>query len=157
MSGSDPEEGEVFYSKASQPYGGSSAKLPTCSLCGAVDWPIVTVEGDQYCKPCADKKFGVVSDNVNPSHYKSHPSGVECIEVTRHMSFNLGNVVKYLWRADLKAGTEDLRKALWYLIDEIERREPSNKFIFLHDRFGVKHQSELGRQLVDWLEEKTWP
>jgi hypothetical protein len=39
------------------------------------------------------------------------------------MSFNLGNVIKYLWRADLKNGTEDLKKAAWYLNDEIERRE----------------------------------
>ena len=66
-----------------------------------------------------------MSDPVNhPPHYKAHPSGVECIEVTRHMSFNLGNVVKYLWRADEKgAPIEDLEKAAWYLTDEIERRK----------------------------------
>ena len=66
-----------------------------------------------------------MSDPVNhPPHYKAHPSGVECIEVTRHMSFNLGNVVKYLWRADEKgAPIEDLEKAAWYLADEIERRK----------------------------------
>lgn len=66
-----------------------------------------------------------MSDNVNnPKHYTSHPSGIECIEVTRHMSFNLGNVVKYLWRADLK-GTDiqDLEKAAWYLADEITKRK----------------------------------
>lgn len=66
-------------------------------------------------------------DPVNhPSHYTSHPSGVECIEVTRHMNFNLGNVMKYLWRAGLKDKTptiQDLKKAAWYLNDEIERRE----------------------------------
>ena len=38
----------------------------------------------------------------NPKHYTSHPSGVECLEITRHMGFNLGNVMKYIWRADLK-------------------------------------------------------
>lgn len=60
----------------------------------------------------------------NPAHYTSHPSGIECIEVTRHMSFNLGNVVKYLWRADHKGATlEDLKKARWYLDDEIKKRE----------------------------------
>ena len=66
-----------------------------------------------------------MSDPVNhPPHYKAHPSGVECIEVTRHMSFNLGNVVKYLWRADEKgAPIEDLEKAARYLTDEIERRK----------------------------------
>jgi hypothetical protein len=66
-----------------------------------------------------------MSDMVNhPPHYISHPSGVECIAVTRHMSFNLGNVVKYIWRADEKGSDlEDLRKAAWYLADEIKRRE----------------------------------
>jgi hypothetical protein len=60
----------------------------------------------------------------NPPHYNSHPSGVECIEITRHMSFNLGNVVKYLWRAGLKdqaPTVQDLKKAAWYLNDEIKR------------------------------------
>ena len=63
-------------------------------------------------------------DAVNPSHYKSHPSGVECIEITQHMTFNLGNVIKYLWRSDLKGHpVEDLKKAAWYLKNEIDRLE----------------------------------
>jgi hypothetical protein len=65
-------------------------------------------------------------DVVNhPSHYTAHPSGVECIEITEHMSFTIGNAVKYLWRADLKhadGGIEDLRKAEFYVKREIERR-----------------------------------
>jgi hypothetical protein len=63
-------------------------------------------------------------DNVNnPSHYTSHPSGIECIDVTRHMSFNLGNATKYIWRCDLKKDAiEDLRKAIFYLNDEIDLR-----------------------------------
>lgn len=67
------------------------------------------------------------ADGVNhPKHYNQHPSGIECIEVVRHMNFNLGNVFKYLWRAGLKDGVidlEDLKKARWYLDDEIMRRE----------------------------------
>lgn len=59
----------------------------------------------------------------HPAHYNKHPSGIECIDVVEHMSFNLGNVIKYLWRADYKNGTEDLKKALWYLEREIARRE----------------------------------
>lgn len=63
-------------------------------------------------------------DPVNhPDHYTKHPSGIECIEITRHMSFNLGNAVKYIWRADLKNGLEDLEKAIWYLQDEIKKRK----------------------------------
>lgn len=63
-------------------------------------------------------------DPVNhPPHYTAHPSGVECIQITEHMNFNLGNAVKYIWRADLKADAiEDLRKAAWYLDREIRRR-----------------------------------
>lgn len=65
-----------------------------------------------------------MSDNVNhPKHYTSHPSGVECIQITRHMSFTLGNAMKYIWRADLKNGLEDLKKAQWYINDEIKKRE----------------------------------
>lgn len=68
-----------------------------------------------------------VPDMVNhPPHYNSHPSGVECITVTRWFNFNLGNVIKYIWRAGIKdeeATLEDLKKARWYLDNEIDRRE----------------------------------
>ena len=65
------------------------------------------------------------NDPVNhPSHYISHPSGIECIQITRWMNFNLGNVIKYVWRAGNKGNAlEDLKKARWYLDDEIKRRE----------------------------------
>jgi hypothetical protein len=68
-------------------------------------------------------------DQVNhPKHYTSHPSGVECIEITRHMGYNLGNAVKYIWRCDLKRDAiEDLRKAIWYLQDELAVREERSK------------------------------
>jgi hypothetical protein len=65
------------------------------------------------------------TDPVNrPAHYTSHPSGIECIQITEHMLFNLGNAVKYIWRADLKLDAlEDLRKASWYINREIAKRE----------------------------------
>lgn len=60
----------------------------------------------------------------NPKHYTDHPSGIECIQVTEHMGFNLGNAVKYIWRCDLKKDAiEDLRKAVWYIQREIAKRE----------------------------------
>jgi hypothetical protein len=66
-------------------------------------------------------------DPVNhPSHYTSHPSGIEAIEVCEHMNFCVGNAIKYLFRAGLKEGVdpiEDLKKARWYRDREIERRE----------------------------------
>lgn len=63
-------------------------------------------------------------DPVNhPKHYTSHPSGVECITITEHMGFNLGNALKYIWRADLKHdAVEDLKKARWYLDRELAKR-----------------------------------
>ena len=66
-----------------------------------------------------------MNDPVNhPKHYTSHPSGIECIQVTEHMSFCIGNAVKYLWRADLKNDAiEDLEKARWYIEREIARRK----------------------------------
>lgn len=65
-------------------------------------------------------------DPVNhPKHYTSHPSGIECITITRHMGFNLGNALKYIWRAGLKSENrvEDLRKAKWYIEDELAHIE----------------------------------
>jgi len=63
-------------------------------------------------------------DAVNhPKHYIEHPSGVECIQVTEHMNFCLGNAVKYIWRADLKHDAiEDLEKAIWYIQRELNKR-----------------------------------
>jgi len=70
-----------------------------------------------------------MSDPVNhPSHYTSHPSGIECITITRHHDFCTGNAIKYLWRAGLKDDSpakeiEDLKKAIWYLNDRIQQLE----------------------------------
>ena len=63
-------------------------------------------------------------DMVNhPPHYTSHPSGVECIQITEHMGFNLGNALKYIWRADLKgSAVEDLEKAIFYINRELDKR-----------------------------------
>jgi len=74
---------------------------------------------------CAGSEAVPVTDLVNhPPHYGSHPSGVECIRITEHYNFNVGNAIKYLWRAGLKEGVdpvEDLKKAAWYVNREIER------------------------------------
>lgn len=63
-------------------------------------------------------------DPVNhPAHYTSHPANIECIQVTEHYNFCIGNAIKYLWRAGLKNPDplEDLAKAHWYIEREIER------------------------------------
>jgi len=61
----------------------------------------------------------------HPTHYTSHPSGIECIQVTEWMTFCAGNAVKYIWRAGLKTEDpiEDLKKARWYVDREIARLE----------------------------------
>jgi hypothetical protein len=64
-------------------------------------------------------------DWVNhPPHYNRHPSGVECIDIVEWLPFNIGNAIKYLWRAGEKSSTiEDMQKAVWYINREIERRQ----------------------------------
>lgn len=71
-----------------------------------------------------------MSDDINhPAHYTSHPSGIECIEVTEHLTFNVGNAIKYLWRAGLKSpdAVKDLKKAAWYVNREIYRLSNGQK------------------------------
>jgi hypothetical protein len=77
------------------------------------------------------RKENHVQDNVNhPKHYTNSEAScskcgnqVECIDITRHMNFNLGNVVKYIWRYKEKDGLEALKKAEWYLQDFIKKEE----------------------------------
>lgn len=79
-----------------------------------------------------DVEEPVEEDAVNhPSHYNSDPSGVECIEITRHRNFNIGAAFKYLWRAGLKEDSsldnlekeiQDLEKAIFHIKDEISRK-----------------------------------
>lgn len=66
-----------------------------------------------------------MTDMVNhPPHYNNHASGIECIQVTEHFNFCVGNAIKYLWRCGLKGSQlEDLKKARWYVDREIQRLE----------------------------------
>ena len=69
---------------------------------------------------------GVTPDDEeinHPKHYNSHGSGIECIQVVEHMGFNLGNAIKYIWRAGEKDpdAIKDLKKAKWYIEREIKR------------------------------------
>lgn len=75
------------------------------------------------------------SDKVyHPSHYVwlKELCGIEVIDITRHLDFDLGNAVKYILRAgkkseegysDLDKTIEDLKKAIFYINDEIELLE----------------------------------
>jgi len=66
-------------------------------------------------------KVSATPDLVNqPPHYTA--GGIETIDFieAKKLNYNLGNVIKYLTRADHKGSKlEDLRKAQWYLTREI--------------------------------------
>lgn len=80
--------------------------------------------GDMLKEKLAESKYDMVN---HPPHYTQHPSGVECIQITEHMNFCLGNAVKYIWRAGLKSNNpvQDLEKAVFYLNREIQRLKAS--------------------------------
>lgn len=112
-------------------YGQMDKGIHPCNHCHDFDhW----VRRDLYIKTpkTVDKEIedfferakGAAKDVVNnPKHYTEHPSGIECIQVTEHMGFNLGNAIKYIWRCDLKKDAiEDLKKAKWYIDREISKR-----------------------------------
>lgn len=101
------------------------------------NWHISAFDSDAVLIEDVPEKSELVEkeepeDSVNhPSHYNSDPSGVECIEITRHRNFNIGAAFKYLWRAGLKEDSslgnlekeiEDLEKAIFHIKDEIKRK-----------------------------------
>lgn len=105
---------------------------PACSVChghgytkGAPGAPWEKVDCPTCAKVTAVYVPPPTEERVNhPKHYNLHPSGVECIAIVEHMTFNVGSAVKYLWRAGLKGAAptaEDLQKARWYIDREIER------------------------------------
>lgn len=122
-------------------------QLYICELCGSEfqesKLAMTSEEGLRICDDCVEQVHDLIEetrdkdvfagdkppvDLVNhPPHYKTHPYGLECIEVTEHMNFCTGNAVKYIWRAGEKGDViQDLKKAVWYLNREIERREETH-------------------------------
>ena len=109
---------------------GNCANCEHTSDCSLHNEPAMPAE------PCSCGRFAGTPRQhhaVNfPAHYTSDLSGVECIDITRHRNFNVGNAIKYLWRAGLKEPgpkntsgkdkqIEDLQKAVFYINDEIAR------------------------------------
>jgi hypothetical protein len=94
-----------------------------CATCGHRVC-VCVVPGSRTPVPAAPDRVD------HPAHYTSGAAKcpgcqrpIECIDVAESWGFNLGNTLKYIWRADLKgAPLEDLRKAAWYLAREIARR-----------------------------------
>lgn len=81
--------------------------------------------------------FTETDDQINhPSHYTwlKDKVGIEVIDITRHLDFDLGNAIKYILRAGKKpinksnfnlnvAAIQDLKKAIWYINDKIKMLE----------------------------------
>lgn len=121
-------------------YSNVDGKLSPCNSCEGYDrWVPRNMYIKEASKPlseaikewvdCKDEEYGYEDWNPvdKPKHYTEHPSGIECIQVTEHMGFNLGNAIKYIWRCDLKLDAiEDLKKAKWYIDREIDRRAKHN-------------------------------
>ncbi len=101
-----------------------------------------------------------MSDLVkHPPHYTEHPSKIECIEITRHLSFNRGNAIKYLWRCGKKDSVnQELKKAIWYLNDEINNGLGDVNYSFntnnkITDKLDVLalYQTDQERQLFNFI------
>ena len=118
-------------------YGELDIGIHPCNDCTNYDkWVNRSIFIREAAKPLSEaikewvdiKEDEEIVDIVNkPPHYTEHPSGIECIQVTEHMGFNLGNAIKYIWRCDLKQDAiEDLKKAKWYIDREIDRRAKHN-------------------------------
>lgn len=103
--------------------------------------PPIVVEAVLECVREAEKADTEIQVK-HPTHYNSHPSGVECIQVTSQLDFCLGNTVKYLWRAGLKDGQaeeKDLMKAQQYL--DLRKKYYSNEELSLED--AKKYMDQL--------------
>ncbi len=95
------------------------------------DKPVAGIEvGGLTLTEVADGKMRWTKpDPINhPAHYKV--GGIETIDFieAKKLGYNLGNVVKYITRADHKGNKlQDLRKAQWYLEREIWNVEDNKK------------------------------
>ena len=119
------EDGRYFAKSIYQPEPVTKTPAKAGSLVKTADAPRIVLE-----------HFGVdidkAHDPVNhPEHYKV--GGIETIDFieAKSLSYNLGNVVKYLTRADHKGNKlQDLQKAQWYLNREIENTSTKKAIAF---------------------------
>lgn len=106
--------------------------------------------------------LAVQDDNINqPRHYTSHPSGVECWQVIKSTPKEIADVIKYLWRKDLKNGREDILKSVWYLHKQAYL---TYKVISSHKEYGVNlayalialdEERKMSREYKTWVDDPT--
>ena len=92
--------------------------------------PDVTFEKSEVKTISLEEASKAISKTIeHPSHYTSHPSGIECIEIAKYYDFCIGSAIKYLWRAGLKSEEgkstkekeiEDLKKAITFIQFKID-------------------------------------
>lgn len=106
-----------------------------------VNLPEVTTDKEHFVPAfkTSSSAARVNDDKVNhPPHYTwlEDKCGIEVIDITRHMDFDLGNAIKYILRAGHKEEEgytnnekeiEDLQKAVWYINDRINQLKNGNK------------------------------
>lgn len=112
--------------------GGNKRNFMSCYL-GKFNIPQYENNVEQSNEDCKAKKTEQVS---HPSHYAwlKDLCGVEPLDICRHLDFNTGNAIKYLLRKDKMDGNktktekriEDLRKAIFYINDEINELNGRN-------------------------------
>ena len=91
-------------------------------------------------------------DNVNhPKHYEDGP--FECIELSRLLSSDWGQVVQYCFRWQHKNGVEDLKKALWFINDAIDHNVPAIAAWSVEDAFASDVKAA---RLLERLETENW-
>lgn len=83
-------------------------------------------------------------DMVNsPPHYTSHASGIEAIEIKRHLSSDWSDAFKYIFRAEHKNGRQDIEKALWYAKDGV-----AHDLLIHAPTWRFEHQQKL-QKVID--------
>lgn len=93
-------------------------------------------------------KFDIVN---RAEHYNTHPSGIEVIDIIRHMSFDLGCVLKYAMRRKGKEGQRSLSSAVYYMKDHwanrVEESGAAYQAIHLLQQYVFAEPVEEARQV----------
>lgn len=101
-----------------------------------------------------------MSDSINhPPHYAGIDVTIECIDLTRHLNFQLGNAIKYLWRAGKKGGKEqeieDFKKSAWYLQDYLDHPGLVSNSDAAAEIAWLCFKNQIPAQKDDWINIRT--
>ena len=102
------------------------------------------------------------NDAINPSHYAFDEGVIECIDYIESHAFDFveGNIIKYVTRYQHKNGTEDLKKAKWYLDRLIKRSEEWDAKWAKRNQFtynDILEDDEFQRRISEELDAQSGP